>query len=184
MDQVTQFFKKLSEKFIVMLKLLECSYPSIKYRILAIEKNEDEDYIALIQLVGKHQTFKMKPEAILADDEFTDSFSSRDIRTLTYLGYLEINSPKYKILAQRLSERDKKLIFAIQEKGNKKPIIKNADEITADPNFLKSLNPKDAHMIGFTTATEQSIAEKQMKEQLIEEVQKEKLLKNVKKIEN
>lgn len=177
--KIVQFFNKAKEKFSNAIKPLENQYPLAKYRILTIDKDEEGDYTVLVQLVGKPHAFKMKPEAILADDKLTDSFSPRDIRTLTYLGYLGVSSPKYKILAQRLSEKDKKLVFAIQEKGSKKPIIKSADEITADPDFLKSLDQKDAHMIGFTTASEQSVTEKRVKEQLIEASQKERLLKNI-----
>lgn len=47
-----------------------------------------------------------------------------------YLGYLGINSPKYKILAQRISE-DNNIIFAIKKKGDKNIYTKTANEILA-----------------------------------------------------
>lgn len=139
-------------------------------RVIAIEQDKHDNYIATVQLINKSHIFKMRPEEILADDKLTDCFSQRDIRTLTYLGYLEINSPKYKILAQRLSEKDNRLIFAIKEKGKDKPIIKTAAELSSDENILKSLDQKDAHMIGYTFANENLITEK---EQIMELIKKD-----------
>lgn len=137
------------------------------YRVLSIEQNEDEDYFAIIQVINKSYTFKMKPEEILADDRMTNSFAPMDIRTLTYLGYLGINSPKYQILAERLSEQDNGLIFAIKEKGKKKALIKTAEEIATDEAILSKLSQKDAHRIGYTAAAQLAQKEKLLKEQLL-----------------
>lgn len=128
--------------------------------ITAIEQDKHENYIATIQITNKRQIFKMRPEEILADDKLTDCFSQRDIRTLTYLGYLGINSPKYRILAQRLSETDNRLVFAIKKRSDNNVIIKTAAELSADEEIIKSLDQKDAHMLGYTTGSEQTIVEK------------------------
>lgn len=138
-------------------------------RITTIEKDKHENYIATVQIVNKSHIFKMRPEEILADDKLTDCFSQRDMRTLTYLGYLEINSPKYKILAQRLSEADSRLIFAIKERGKDQPLIKTAAELSSDENILKSLDQKDAHMIGYTSASEQMLMDKKRIQELLEQ---------------
>ena len=136
------------------------------YRVISVEENEEGHYEATVQLVGKGLAYRMKPEEILADDKLTDQFSSRDIRTLTYLGYLGINSPKYRILAQRLAEDDR-MIFMLHKKGSKGIEMKTADDLSKDAEILRQMHQKDAHMVGFITANEQSAAEKQMKERLL-----------------
>jgi len=72
-----------------------------------------------IKVINKNISFTIKPDEILAKDSMVDLFSPRDVRTLTYLGYLGINSPKYKILARRLSENNDKTIFALQKRGGR-----------------------------------------------------------------
>lgn len=137
------------------------------YRVVRIEKNKHNDYEVAIQIIGKNTFFKMKPEKILADDKMTDLFSPRDIRTLTYLGYLDINSPKYRILAKRLSEGDNKMLFALIKKGDKIPTVKTASEISQEQDILSQIDQKDAHMIGYTAASEAMLDEKLEKERLL-----------------
>ncbi len=143
-----------------------------RYRLVDIEKDEFDNYTATIQVINKSQTFKMKPEEILESDEMTLCFSPIDIRTLTYLGYLGINAPKYKILAKRLSEDDSRMQFAIHKKGTNKVEVKTAAEISGDKEILQSLDQKDAHAVGFTTAEEKSAVEKQQQESLIKQFKK------------
>lgn len=133
------------------------------HRVVHIEQNKTGDYQATVQVIGKGSTFKIKPETILADDRMTNQFSPCDIRTLTYLGYLGINSPKYKILARQLSETSDKMIFSIQKKGSDEVSNKTADEISTDAEILKSLDQKDAHDVGYARATEQNLAEEKQK---------------------
>ena len=132
-----------------MLKILKIfsNKNNVIYRLISVDLDENGNYIADVQLINKSQTFKMQPEEILENDYLTDGFSPRDIRTLTYLGYLGVHAPKYAILAQKLSKKDNKLIFAIKKRGQKKSIIRTADQITADPEFISNLNQKDAHLI-------------------------------------
>ena len=141
------------------------------YRVVEIIQEDDEQYVVEIQLIHKNLIFKAKPEELLAKDEIVDQFSPRDIRTLTYLGYLGINSPKYKILANRLLEKDNKLVFAIKKKGQKSIITKTADEIFKEQEVLESLSPKDAHLVGFTIASESAAAEKRQKEAVLKNLE-------------
>lgn len=136
-------------------------------RIIAIEKDKKENYLVITQLTNKSEIIKMKPEEILADDKLTDCFSPRDVRTLTYLGYLGINTPKYKILAQRLSQTDNHLIFALQERSSDTPIIKTASEISMNDEILSSLHPKDAHRVGYLSASERETIEAEQKKKLL-----------------
>lgn len=99
-----------------------------------------------------------------------DLFSPRDIRNLTYLGYLGMNAPKYKILAQQLSENCDQTIFALHKKGDKKHSVVTAHDISSNEDILKSLNQKEAYMIGFAAATEQMMAEKQQKDALLKQL--------------
>jgi len=129
------------------------------YRVVSIEKHQHGDYKAVVQVIGKSTVFKMKPEEILADDKMTDQFSPRDVRTLTYLGYLDINSPKYRILAKNLSEKDNSMLFALHKKGEKNLYIKTASEISQNKEIIKQIDQQDAHMIGFMTASDAMLRE-------------------------
>lgn len=139
------------------------------YRIASIEKDKHEDYEITVQLIGKSSVFKMKPEEILADDNITDQFSPRDVRALTYLGYLDINSPKYRILAKRLSEKDNKILFALHKRGEKNLCIKTASEISQNKDILKQMDQQDAHMVGFITANDEMLRENVTKENIIKQ---------------
>jgi hypothetical protein len=130
------------------------------YRIVEISQTKNEDYIVTIQLINKNITFNTKPEEILSNDDLVDNFSPRDVRTLTYLGYLSINNPKYKILAQRLSEENDKILFALQKRGDKNILVKTADEILREKEILDNLSAKDSHVVGYTVGSEGVLREK------------------------
>lgn len=149
---------------ITKLKQIQTFTPH--YRLVEINLTESNDYVATIQFLNKNLTFQITPEEILANDDMVDRFAPRDIRALTYLGYLSINSPKYKILAQRLSEKNDKVLFALQKKGQKQVVMKTADEILKEKEILRSLHAEDAHTIGYTVATESLLSEKKQKEDL------------------
>lgn len=165
-----QLYKNFRVLKTVLIQIIKSGSPQVKYRVVDIETDENENYAAVIQMVNKSLVFRMLPEEILADDALTDAFSSRDIRTLTYLGYLGVNSPKYKILAKKLSEQDSRLLFAIKEKGKSKPIVRSFDELQNDVNFITSLDQKDAHMLGYVSAAEQEKQKSQQKAALLEQV--------------
>lgn len=160
--------KNLIQKASDLLKELKHStnYTPI-YRVVAIEQDAEDEFTVTIQIINKNITFKAKPEEILAKDNLVDQFSPRDIRALTYLGYLGIHSPKYKVLAQRLSDKDNKLSFTIKHKGDKKIIVKTAGEIMKEKEILDNLNPNDAHLVGYTVGSEIASDEKRQKEEAI-----------------
>ena len=136
------------------------------YRILEIFQDEEDTYNAEIQIINKNITFKAKPEEISSQDTLVNQFSPRDIRTLTYLGYLGINNPKYTILAKKLSEGNDKLFFVLKKKGNKKIIIKSAAQIIKESEIINNLTAQDAKLIGYTVGSENVIQEKKLKEKL------------------
>ena len=174
---INMFKKRLSDflkKMLIISKKIKESKHIYRtaYRVVSIEQNKDGDYEIVVQIIGKNSVFKMKPEEILANDELTDLFSQRDIRTLTYLGYLDINKSKYSVLAKRLLEKDKKLVFAIKEKGNKKLLIKTAKEISLNPEMLSQMDQKDAHMVGYVSGTELMMTEEAEKQIAIKRLKK------------
>lgn len=144
------------------------------HRVLEIIKNDDDEYIVKIQIINRNMTFDTKPEKILAHDDIVNEFSPTDIRTLTYLGYLAIDSPKYKILAQRLSESNDKLLFAIKKKGEKKVTLKTAEEIIQEKDIVTNLNASDTRLVGYTYGAETTAAEKKQKQELLNELEKNK----------
>lgn len=58
------------------------------------------------------------------------------------------------------------MIFALHKKGEKKPVVKTADQISIDEEILDSLSKKDVHMVGYITATEQALLEVEEKKRL------------------
>jgi hypothetical protein len=130
---------------------------------------EDEEFTVVIKIKNKNITFNAKPEDILADDSLVDRFSPKDIRALTYLGYLGINRPKYKILAQKLSENET-ITFLLKKKGERKILVKTAAQITQEANLISSMKPEDAKLIGYTIASESTKHEKQQKAELLKQL--------------
>lgn len=125
-----------------------------EYRVLSIEKDDADTFYAHIQIINKNVTYKMTPEEILSNDSLVDKFSPRDIRTLTYVGSLYIHSPKYKILAQRLSQTNGGTEFSIRKKGDKKIINKTADQLQNNKDIIENMTAFDANIVGYTTALE------------------------------
>ncbi len=136
---------KILKKIITSIKELK-STP--KYNIIEVYQDDDGDHFVKVKHFGKHLIESMDPIKILSDDQLTDSFSQRDVRTLTFLGYLSQNNPKYQILAQRIS-KDKKIVFAIKKKGSNTVSMKSADEVYNDKDIISNLNHKDAHDVGY-----------------------------------
>ena len=138
------------------------------YQIIEIAE-EDEEYTVTVRIRHKNITFYTKPEEILADDSLVDRFSPRDIRALTYLGYLGINRPKYKILAQKLSQNEKTTVF-LKKRGEKKIIVKTAAQIIQETDMIIGMNSEDAKTVGYLVAQDDFVDEKKQKEALLKEL--------------
>lgn|SRR3990167_918966 len=136
------------------------------YRVVEIHQTETDDHIVTVQIINKSIVFETRPEEVLAHDHLVNQFSPCDVRTLTYLGYLSINNPQYRILAQRLSENNDKVLFALRKKGDEAVIIKTADEILKEKDILDNLGAKDSHVVGYTVASENILREKAEKQHL------------------
>lgn len=162
--------QKLKSIFQYLKSCHEDNAQKTSYKLIEILENND-DYLVVIQLIGKNTVFNAKPEEILADDQLVDRFSPKDIRTLTYLGYLGINGPKYKILAKKLSQNEKST-FLIKKKGHKKVTVKTADQIIHETDIIQHLNAEDAKTVGYTAASESIISEREQKEALLKEIRK------------
>ncbi|MCR9192229.1 MAG: hypothetical protein NXI01_06165 [Gammaproteobacteria bacterium] len=134
------------------------------YRLVDVVKSQNDEHELIVQVVHKNITFSLKPEELLADDSIVDLFSPRDIRTLTYLGYLDMNSPKYKILAKRLT-KSSHIAFALERKSDQQVIIKTPAEIMQE-KMLNNLDANDAQLVGYTAATESVALENKQKHHL------------------
>ncbi len=141
------------KSFVAIIKMArEHNIYKRHYRVIEIV-NEDDLFTVHIQLINSSKTFLMKPEEILADDEFVAQFSPLDVRTLTYLGYLGINGPKYKVLAQRIAAQGD-LVFVIKQKGSNEVILKSSKEIIKDLNLLKNMSSDDISSVAYTELQE------------------------------
>lgn len=150
---------------------MQCYHPV--YRLIEISEDIGGDYLARIQIINKNKVFSAKPEEILASDHLVNCFSPCDVRALTYLGYLGVNKPKYKILAKRLSQEADKMIFSIKKKGEKSVIVRTADEIINQMNILKDFDSEDSHTIGYIVASESVSNEKHEMQKVLQEVNRE-----------
>ena len=124
------------------------------YMIEEIYDQDDEKWV-VVRIIGTASTFKMLPNDILADDELTMTFSPLDIRTLTYLGYHNMNDARYRIVSEKTSLGGEKLYF-VKEKGKKaiKPLKHNdmmKDEIR------NNLNNADAFKLGNENNNQETI---------------------------
>lgn len=154
----------LIKKYFILYKNKNTYIPS--YRVVRIFE-DCSGHKVKIQLINKNITFDIKPEEILANDKLVNRFSPCDIRTLTYLGYLGINGPKYSILAKKLSENEKQIIFSIKEKGKGKIVTKTAAELAREATIIHNLNAQEALEVGYTLASENLIDEQRQKQQAL-----------------
>lgn len=130
------------------------------YRILASDEISGQCLLT-IQVVGKNVVFKMPPEEIAADNALLEQFSKQDVRTIIYYACLETMKPKSRIVWQQFNNKSNQMLFGVQ-RGKGKISAITADEISKHESFIKEFNQLDAHTIGFTTATEQLILEKEL----------------------
>lgn len=164
---LAKLLQKVKTLYGFALNGTELNAHSPLYKLVEI-REEDKEYTVVIKVANKNITFDAKPEEILANDHLVDQFSPRDIRTLTYLGYLGINGPKYQILAKKLSLNEK-ITFILKKKGEKKVIARTADQIINEMDIIPNLNSEDAKTIGYTVALEIAANEKMQKEAILNE---------------
>lgn len=156
----------LIQKFVSYIKQVhQNSSFTPAYRLLEVQRDENESYLVRIQIINKNLGFYAKPEDILAIDSMVDMFSPRDIRTLTYLGYLGVNSPKYRILAQRIMDNGS-MLFSIKQKNSEKIIVKTAAEIIQEHQIIAGMHAEDAKAVSYMAATESLQHEHKLKQQL------------------
>jgi len=119
-----------------------------KFRLIEFEKNDEHGYLAHISIINTKLTFFITVMEILADNDIVDQFSPRDVRTLTYLGTLDLNQPEYSIMAQRVIESNK-IVFAIKNNTENKIVIKTANQIINEQSVISRMSPTDAVKIGY-----------------------------------
>lgn len=131
------------------------------FRINEIKQNQVGEHVLLIQLVNQAITFICKPSLIVKDDSLLEGFSHHDVRAITFLATQEIYKPKYKIISQQFSDTFKRIIFKLRQRGCPHLLSKTADQISSEKTLLKQLDQEDAHRIGYVSAMEQVIREKE-----------------------
>lgn len=136
------------------------------FRIVEIKHNKFNECIVTVQMIGKATVFECTPHEIVANDKVLEGFSKKDIRTLTYFATNEIKKPKYKIMVQEFCDVLNKIKFKLGMRGSVNPIEKTAEQISMDKELLGKLNAEDAHLVGYTTATEQMMREREEMEKL------------------
>jgi len=136
------------------------------YRIVDIIKDKFGNYSLNVQVTGKSTFFTCTPDEIVTNDHLLEGFSKKDIRSIVYYAAHESKKPGYSILIQEFCFNLNKMIFRLVKRGTMVQIKKTANQISLDNNIIKNLKPEDAHLIGFTTASEQFTKDKEEMEKL------------------
>jgi hypothetical protein len=120
------------------------------------------NHLLEVKITGKSQSTHYLAEEIVVDNNFLLSFSSSDIRTITYLA----TSDRYEtILREEKIKKSYEIIRGRSNKGNKQIQIKNklTNEIRVislcafnDPELIDSLNSQDAYHLGYLAGQEQT----------------------------
>jgi hypothetical protein len=133
------------------------------YRIVSIDLCKVK-----INIFGTGKIFESTPQEIVADDQMLEGFSKKDIRRITYHACININKPKFQVIAQSFSEKLNKMIFKVKKQNSSKILEKTADEILSTNAMISHLTPNDAHRIGFVYGSESVLREKAEKKLLKE----------------
>ncbi len=164
---LTEYFTFLLKRYDVFRKKQE---DQEIFRIISIRDNLWDECLFKIQVVGKATVFDCAPQEIAGNDNFLESFSKKDIRTIVYFATQEIKKPRYRLLTQDVQENLKKIVFKLSQYGSPQFIEKTAEQISLDKALLRQLSQEDAHVVGYTVATEQIIREKSEMEALKKKV--------------
>tara|TARA_R110002167_G_scaffold93474_7_gene250499 strand:- start:8286 stop:8786 length:501 start_codon:yes stop_codon:yes gene_type:complete len=123
-----------------------------KYKLEEIYEVNREYWVKVIEvgmapiMLGKRTPKDLYPNDILADDDLTSLFHPLDVRSLTYLGYVNMNAPEFEIIREKTNEGNDR-IFIVSVKGKSDCEIKTSYEIQS-PNIVKKLNTQDAYRVG------------------------------------
>jgi len=140
------------------------------FRIVNIKTTKKGEYSLQVQLINKATFFECTPQEIVTNDQLLEGFSKKDIRTITYYAAQDTNKPKYKILIHEFREGLNKVVFKLGKDNSEESIEKTAEQISLDQNLINQLNCTDAHLIGYTTASEFMLKEKAEMERLKEAI--------------
>lgn len=163
-SNLSGFISKILQQYMQLKQELQQQQA---YKIVGKETSEDGKLLLTVQLSGKSVTFKATADEILADDNLVECFSSKDVRTMTYLACeKKFNKPKNKIVFRDFCIKLNQMIFGVKKPGSEEINSKTAAEISADKDLLNDLEAKDAHMVGYMAASELEAKHSQQKDQL------------------
>jgi hypothetical protein len=118
------------------------------YTINFIKRNTKNEHIITIKLRNSNSIFKMNADELILEDKLLKKFIWSDIRTISYYAFIDITSPKYKILRLYFSSDDMGKII-IRKRGEIKAKKKFIKDIVNDENIINSIPSIDAIKLGF-----------------------------------
>lgn len=136
------------------------------YQILEINRKNSGISTLKICIVGTGKVVEYSPEEIISDDVFLDGFSKKDIRTISYYAYANLNKPKFEIIKQCFSEKLKNFVFTLKKQNSNIHHEKTAIEIAQNSSLIKELSSNDAYRIGYMFGCESILMEKQEKNRI------------------
>lgn len=162
LSDITNYFASLMKQY---HELQMKAQQQDVYRIVHINEKGGK-CILDVQIVGKNIVFKASPEELAGDDKMMNCFSRQDVRTITFFACQEIKKPKYSLLLKEFCGKLNKMIFSLGSRDKAEKIYRTAEEISSDEELLNSLSQKEAHLVGFMTATEKAAQDQEEKQKL------------------
>lgn len=130
------------------------------FRIIDVKHAQFSKCKLLMQVIGKSITFECTPKEILSDDTFLESFSKKDIKTITYIANLKNQKPEYKIISQEFCEKFNRMLFKIKNQESNEWILKSAAEISLDKTLINRFSCEDIQAISYIAGCEHSLNDK------------------------
>lgn len=148
MDYISLLIRKYAE-----IQSIEMSNT---FRIVNIRTVNNETKI-IFQIIGKAMFLESTPTEIIANDDFLEKFSKKDIKKISFLYAQNENkiNPGLKILRQEYNVSNEKIQFILRDNdGNTSK--KTASQIFLDKTTIAKLSPEQASNIGFAAGYEHS----------------------------
>lgn len=149
-------FRDLMQQVGIWFKAYQQAYeklnPPTIYRLLEVKKNQKNEDILVIHVVGTAQSFQCTALEVVRDDRLLEGFSKQDVRNISYYAQQALNTKKYTIATQVLDGEKTK--FRLMKLNEDKFVEKTAQEIALDENLVKSMSSHDALTVGYVNASE------------------------------
>lgn len=121
-----------------------------------------------VQIYPTMNIAKYAPIELVNDDEMLEGFDSKDIRTICFFAYKELNIKKsyyYSIL--RITKKNDRYLVDYQTDSGV-ACTAAVDELSENKELLNRFAPVEAHMLGYVSCEDSALKESFLKKYAIE----------------